>query len=173
MNDTLNTTALLLEPLRTTLRATGAPEVVVDAGVDHLASTVFRHDPPTPAELEQAIDIVEDALMATRLAHTERGELVTADALIRSMPGLHDEGSRLTRDEVEALFQRMASVSLGNPGARGDLPAGNQACAALLLLRECMHHLGYAGVRVTAGTSGRAGHGAELHGQAHRGGRAI
>lgn len=149
----LDVTRLRLDPHRTTLSVPGAAEVVVGTGVDDLASTVLRHDPPTPAELEQAIDIVEDALMATHLAHAVRGELLTSDALIRSMPGLHDDGSHLMRDEVEALFQRMASVSLGNPGALGNLPAGNRACAALLLLRECMHHLGYAAVRVTPGTA--------------------
>lgn len=146
----LDTTRLRLEAHRTTLSAPGAAEVAVVAGVDDLASTVFRHDPPTPAELEQAIDIVEDALMATRLAHTERGELVSSDTLIRALPGLHGDRSRLTRDEVEALFQRMASVSLGNPGAGSDLPAGRRACATLLMLRECMHHLGFEAVRIAA-----------------------
>jgi len=144
----VDTTRLQLEPHRIKLSAPEAAGVIVATGVDDLANSIFRHDPPTPAELEQAIDIVEDALMATRLAHTERGELVTSDALIRDMPGLHDDGSRLRRDEVEALFQRMALVSLGNPSAQGDLPVGNRARAALLLLRECMHHLGYGAVRV-------------------------
>lgn len=141
-------TRLRLDAHSTTLSTPGAAEVTVGAGIDDLAKAVFRHDPPTPAELEQAIDIVEDALMATRLAHTERGELVSSGALIRALPGLQVDGSRLTRDEVEALFQRMASVSLGNPGALGDLPSGGPACAALLLLRECMHHLGFDAVRI-------------------------
>lgn len=147
----LNTTRLRLDPHRTTLSLSDATEVVMGAGVDDLASAVFRHDPPTPAELEQAIDIVEDALMATRLPHAERGELLSSEALIRALPGLQNGGSRLTRDEVEALFQQMASVSLGNPGALGDLPPSRQACATLLLLRECMHHLGFAAVRITTG----------------------
>ena len=147
----LDATRLRLDPHHTTLSLPDAAEVVVGTGVDDLASAVFRHDPPTPAELEQAIDIVEDALMATRLAHTERGDLMTSDDLIRALPGLHGDGSRLTRDEVEALFQRMASVSLGNPGAQGDLPTGNRTRAALLLLRECMHHLGFEAVRIAAG----------------------
>jgi exopolyphosphatase/pppGpp-phosphohydrolase len=146
----LDITRLRLDPHRTTLSVPGAAEVVLGVGIDHLASAVFRHAPPTPAELEQAIDIVEDALMATHLAHTERGELVSSRGLIRALPGLRGEGSRLTRDEVEALFQRMASVSLGNPGALGDLPTGRQACAALLVLRECMHHLGFEAVRIAA-----------------------
>lgn len=148
MNDA-GTTRLRLDPHRTTLTAPGSTEVIVAAGVDDLAGAIFRHVPPTPAELEQAIDIVEDALMATKLAHTERGVLVTSDPLLRDMPGLAAEGSRLSRDNVEALFQRLASASLGHPGALGDLPANGRASAALLVLRECMHHLGYEAVYVS------------------------
>ncbi len=146
MNE-IGTTRLRLEPQQTLLIAQAAT-VIVPAGVDGLADAVFRHDPPTPAEMEHAIDIVEDALMATRLSHTERGELKTSDPLLRSLPGLRDEGSRMTRDDIEALFQRLASASLGHPGASAEIPAGGQAAAALLILRECMHHLGYVAVRI-------------------------
>jgi hypothetical protein len=142
----LGSTGIRLEPQQTLLIAQ-AGTVVVAAGVAGLADTVFRHHPPTPAEMEQAIDIVEDALMATRVAHAARGELETSDPLLQALPGLSDEGSRLTRDEVEALFQRLASSSLGHPGAAAGLPAGGPSAAALLILRELMHHLGYAAVR--------------------------
>lgn len=141
-------TRLRLAPQGTTLSAPATPDVLLGVGAVGLSQAVFRHSPPTPAEMERAIDITEDALMATGLPHTARGELVTSDPLLRELPGLRDEGSRLARDDIEALFQRLASVSLGNPGAMGDLPAGGQAAAALLILRECMHHLGYEGVQV-------------------------
>ena len=111
-----------------------------------LAEELFRHDPPTPHEIEQAIDRVEDALATSGLKHAVRGDLLTRDPQLHALLGLRTSGDRMTRDEVEPRFQRLASASLGHPGLRDGLPAG-PAAAALLILRECMHHLGYAGVQ--------------------------
>ena len=137
-------TRLRLEGERTTLADGTVPEVVLVVGVRGIADACFRHDPPTPFEIEQAIDVVEDALMAAP------GELLINDPLLHSLPGLQADGARLARDEVEAIFQRLASASLGNPGALAGLPPGRDAAAALLILRECMHHLGYDAVRRAA-----------------------
>ncbi len=143
-------TRLRLEGERTTLAVGTGPEVVLALGVRGIADACFRHDPPTPFEIEQAIDVVEDALMAAPLRHAARGELLINDPLLHSLPGLQADGARLARDEVEAIFQRLASASLGNPGALAGLPPGRDAAAALLILRECMHHLGYDAVRRAA-----------------------
>lgn len=129
---------------RTTVLDLGSGETpTLRVGARGLAEDVLRHDPPTPAELERAIDVVEDALTASRLQHRgDLGELVTADALLLALPGL-DEGAALTRDAVEALFQRLASRSLGTPVAAAELRHGRDIAADLLILRECMHHLGF------------------------------
>jgi hypothetical protein len=120
-----------------------AEAVRLPVGPRGLAEDVLRHDPPTPGELERAIDLVEDALTRSRLAFADRGELVTVDALLQALPGLGAPGSGLTRDSVEALFQRLASRALGTPVAATELPHGRDIAAALLILRECMHHLGF------------------------------
>ena len=146
-------TRLRLDARRTTLTAESAPEVVLAVGARDIAGRFFRHAPPTPFELEQAIDIVEEAITGSRLQHAERGELVTNDPLLREWVAAgspQGDGMRLTRDEVEAIFQRMASASLGHPRALAGLPTGQDAAAALLILRECMHHLGYGGIRFAA-----------------------
>ena len=146
-------TCLRLDPQRTVLADDSAPEVVLAVGARGIADRFFRHDPPTPFEMEQAIDVVEDALTSSRLRHAERGELVTCDPLLQAWlaaGSLQGDGARLERDEVEAIFQRMASASLGHPGALAGLPTGRDAAAALLILRECMHHLGYGSVRFAA-----------------------
>jgi exopolyphosphatase/pppGpp-phosphohydrolase len=129
---------------RSTLLEFNAGETVTMAvGPRGLAGDVLRHDPPTPAELERAIDLVEDALSGSRLAQVDRGNLVTADALLQALPGLDTSGASLTLDAVEVLFQRLASRALGTPVAAADLPHGRDIAAALLILRECMHHLGF------------------------------
>lgn len=140
-------TTLRLEDQRTTLADGTAPDVVLAVGVRGIADAYFRHDPPTPLEIERALDAIEDALSATRLRQAARGELLTNDPLLHALPGLQASGARLARDEVEALFQRLASASLGHPGALAGGPSGRDAAAALLILRECMHHLGYDSVR--------------------------
>jgi hypothetical protein len=88
--------------------------------------------------------VIEDALMASRLTQTDSGELVTADSPLLGLPGMEAAGAGgLTRDGVEALFQRLASRSMGTPVTATELPPQRDIAAALLFLRECMQHLGF------------------------------
>jgi exopolyphosphatase/pppGpp-phosphohydrolase len=129
----------------------GGAAAVLPLGAGSLAEAIFRHDPPTAFELEQAIDAVEDALTATRLPHASRGALVTTDSWVRELVGLEAAGTSLTRDGVEGLFQRLVSASQGHTGALAGLPSGGEGAATLLLLRECMHHLGFESVQMVGG----------------------
>ena len=139
-------TEIRIDDHRTTLSDSGTPEVVVAVGARGLAEGLFRHDPPMPYEIERAIDRVEDALAATGLKQAVRGDLLTCEPQVHALLGLRAHGDRVTRDEVELRFQRMASASLGYRGS-GDGLTADPAPAALLILRECMQHLGYAGVQ--------------------------
>lgn len=119
-------------------------------GATRTAEQFFRHDPPRPAELEAAIDAVEDQVM--RLT----GQLPNGSSLrligffageIRRAESTSDHANAVVSlDELEHLFQRLASASLGNPAARRGLPSGNLFVTAVLILREFMHHLGFATV---------------------------
>ena len=53
-------------------------------------------------------------------------------------------GTTMTIETVEQWFQRLAAASLGQPGAMQGLPAGREAAATLLVLREFMHHRSHA-----------------------------
>ena len=136
-------TRLHMDARRTTLTTEPAASVALEMGYQSVAETFFRHDPPMPGELESAIDAVEDALMSARAGRTDAGTLVTSDDIRRFIPGLRPNGAATTLEEVEARFQRLASVSLGHPASLADLPMGRESAAALLILRECMHHLGF------------------------------
>lgn len=108
-------------------------------GIGTLATDTVRHVPPTPLELETAIEVVEPAIMALGLHLPATTVLVLDDAGL-----LH---SRLPpdarhRDDVERLFQRVAAVALGRPAVREGLPADGRFVAAVLVLRELLHHLG-------------------------------
>jgi hypothetical protein len=141
---------LRLQARSTSLEFSEVDVVTLPVGVRDVADDILRHDPPTSAELERAIDVFEDALSGSRLAHADRGVLVTADAVLRSLPGAQAAATGLTRDAVEAQFQRLASRSLGTPVTEAELPTGRDFATALLILRECMRHLGFDSVQLAA-----------------------
>lgn len=122
------------------------PETVrrLDLGASRIARACFHHDPPLSHEIERAIDRVEDEVMQLRPTGGANATLVSTD------PGLMEwgavSGPTMPIETVEQWFQRLASASLGHPGALQGLPAGCEAAAALLVLREFMHHLGYASI---------------------------
>lgn len=118
-------------------------------GMHALAQAVFHHDPPTPHELERAIDKAEDELARARSLAAQPGVLVTTDPALHALARAAGAvGPRLTREAVETSFQRLASASLGHAGAMAGLPAGREAAALLLVLRECLHHLGHASIEL-------------------------
>lgn len=119
------------------------PEVTfrLAIGARRTAAAFFRHEPPASHELEQAIDTVEDEVMRARTLSIDGAELVSTAAGLGEWARFADP--TMTLETVEQLFQRLASAALGHPGALAGLPAGREAAATLLILREFMHHLGY------------------------------
>lgn len=134
---------LRTESRNTILEFADGTVVTLPVGVGDLTRDVLRHQRPTPSELERAIDLIEDALLATRLSKAPRGTLVTSDDALCTLPGLGTAPAALSIDAVEVLFQRLASRSLGTPVSAAELPEPLESAAALLVLRECMHHLGF------------------------------
>ncbi len=139
----VNATRIRFGEDSTTLSWGAASEIVLPVGATAIAGTLFRHDPPAPDELEQAIDAIEDALTATGLRQAGRGELLAIEPLLLDLLGLRLAGERCTREAVEAQFQQLASLSLGYPGKLFEPLTAPEEAAKLLILRECMHHLGY------------------------------
>lgn len=107
-------------------------------GLRTLGNAHFRHQPARPVELEAAIDTVEDALMRPHPPLPAGRVLWPAGAFGCVLPLV----AGATREDVEALFQQFAAVSLGRPGA--GLPQDAASTAAILVLRELMHHLDFA-----------------------------
>jgi hypothetical protein len=95
-------------------------------------------------QLERAIDDVETAIMQAGLKHAERGVLLATASVRQLLPDLPGPGSSLSRDEVEARFTRLVASCLaaGRDGAGPEM--FGESAATLLLLREVMHHLGFA-----------------------------
>jgi hypothetical protein len=101
------------------------------------------HDAPSEREIEAAIDRIEDALT---------GAPRHGGAALR-WPGGGALGfgaaAPLPRETVEAWFEHIAARARGGiRQAPPGLPEGLAAAATVLLLREVMHHLDYATLRL-------------------------
>ena len=102
----------------------GDSSIELALGYVRTARECFRSDPPTDADFERAINVIEDELeRAVRIV--ERGA-----AEVRTEPGL---ARLLARTDVESQYQQLV--------ARGSAD-GDAYAAAVVILREMTHHLG-------------------------------
>ena len=130
-------------------------------GAKKTAEAFFRHEPPTPLDLESAIYASEDEISRAKARPAEGAALLTIDGGLLKLAAVGGSpaagGRTMTRDAVEQMFQRLASASFGHPGALAGLPAGREAAAVLLILREIMHHLGYESITAVDAAEPTAG----------------
>ncbi|MDD2880716.1 MAG: hypothetical protein PHQ58_09770 [Rhodoferax sp.] len=91
-------------------------------GADKTASEHFKHTPPSPLELENAIVTVEDEVTRARDLMPAGARICTTDpaireiALLSGVSGLTEgEPLRLSLDAMERTFNRLTQVSLGRP----------------------------------------------------------
>lgn len=127
--------------------------LVLSIGSKRTAADFFKHTPPTPGELENAIVVVEDEVTRLRAITATASTLVTADAVIREIAlvaGVPDQSELiLALDAVEWTFEQLAAFALGRPASSAGIPANAAFAATLLILREFMCHLQFASVTVT------------------------
>ena len=129
-----------------------AATLVLALGSQKTARDHFKHAPPRPLEVENAIAAVEDEVTRAKAMIPPDSGLFTADASVREIAlhsGVVDAASiRLSIDAVERAFDRLAAVSLGRPAAHEGLPENAEFAATLLILREFMHHLQFAQITI-------------------------
>lgn len=143
------TAVLHIGPEETTVVVRSATEsgttLTLAIGSGRTAREHFRHTPPSPLELENAIATVEDEVTRARTMVNAAVPLYTSDPDLRAIAKLAGvpEGDRmqLSVEAIERTFDRLASVVLGQPASRMGLPRDNSFAATLLILREFMHHL--------------------------------
>lgn len=130
--------------------------IVLNIGARKTSSEHFKHSPPSPYEMETAIMIVEDEIARAPDVLLAGSQLRSSDAGIREialLAGLENQTEiSLGIDELEMLFDRLAYVVQGRPGASEDLPTNAEFCARLLILREFMHHLGFPSITIATGS---------------------
>jgi len=114
-------------------------------GTASMARRWMRHIPPTPLDIEHAIEVTEDVLMplAAKLVRTEQLQLSGSGAalILQGVGAAPDAVLRWSLGEVEDLFNRIAMVSQGRPIGHEALPTAPEFYAAMVIVRECLHHL--------------------------------
>ena len=112
----------------------------------------FRHSPPTEAEMETAIQLVEDELIRHHHSIVKGAVLTTTDASVRNIAWLGGVDDRpdltLTIELVEKTFNRLAAIVQGRPTSLDSIPTTAEFSATLLILREFMHHLEFASIDI-------------------------
>ena len=129
------------------LAAEGDP-VTLDVSPRTLVARHWPQGRPGPLQLERAIDDVENAIAHAGLRHADRGVLHASASLRQVLPQQFSSAAEFSRDNVEAEFSRLVAAS-GAAVRDGRLAPDGEAAAALLLLREVMHHLGFQTLRTT------------------------
>jgi len=121
-------------------------------GAASLARQWMRHTPPTPLDIEHAIEQTEDVVMplAAKLARTDLLQLRGSGAalILQGVGATPDVALQWNLEEVEDLFNRIAMVSQGRPMGHEALPTAPEFYAGMVILRECLHHLRFVAVVV-------------------------
>lgn len=104
-----------------------------------LVARFFKRLPPSAYALEEAIAWVEDVVMPLA-AHLPTDALWYSDSPAVRALVLGAQAAELDIDTVEQLFNALADWVQGRPAALAGIPQDAHWCAALLVLRECMHH---------------------------------
>ena len=109
---------------------------------------MFGQRMPNALQLENAIAEVEDAIMpAARLLPAQRHSLSGADPLLLQVihsATANPPATTVSRDAIETLFSALARQAERPGYADAQIPQTPEFAAALLVLRECMHHWGFA-----------------------------
>ncbi len=130
-------------------------------GLDLLATRTFREHMPTEAQLEHGIMLVEDAVMPMARLIPPSNVFVTRDPYLLEVGqqalGVRDVTAAwkttgrlpvLSREAVEAQFELLARQAAHPHLPQGDLPQSPRWAAALLFLREILHHWQLGAVRL-------------------------
>ena len=102
--------------------------------------------------MENAIAAVEDEVMRLRSIAADDSQLTTVDSMIRQiaiLAGVTDAAEMsLSREAVEQTFGRLVAMIHGRPAAAEGLPSDSGFSAVLLILREVLHYLQFASIRI-------------------------
>ena len=123
-------------------------------GLRQLVAEVLTHTPPTPLQLELAIETVEEQVMPAHTALPPDAALVTQDAGLwhwaQAMGWCVDVDQELSLATLEEGFNLLVAHAQGRPASVACVPSDPRFAATLVVLRELMHHLHFKRITLLA-----------------------
>jgi phospholipase/carboxylesterase len=129
----------------------GPDGLQIAPGIDLLLRDHFMPPASRAAAMEAAIAAIEDEL-ARVPASVHGTAIASADPWLHAIAhaaGLDRHATALHREAVEQVFARLSAVAMGRPAMAEGLPEDPRFAAALLVVRELMHHLQIESIRIT------------------------
>lgn len=121
-------------------------------GPGELARRHLRGPRPGEAAIEAAIAEVEERIMPLRPALPVGSQCVSRDPRVARIADVLGSPAGpwagLDTHLVEQGFNRWVSIALGRPASQDTLPTTPEFGASLLVLREWLHHMGFASIRI-------------------------
>ena len=139
-------------PIR--LHAGASTDIRLPLSLAALLEAGLLHFPPSEQALEQAIASTEDALMPwiPALRQESLEVLECGDAVLAPLADVlgypRQAIAELEIDEVERAFNQLAEVAAGMPAKSQGIPEQADFVAALVVVRELMHHVGWQQLRL-------------------------
>lgn len=121
-----------------------AQECMLPVGIRQLGSGPFRTAPPTALALENAIASVEDVVMPLVKVLPAQARFFASSEGLQTTLG----AKALELAQLEDAFNDLAAYAQGRPHSGGHPRVQPDGAAQLLILREAMHHLGFASVQI-------------------------
>lgn len=127
--------------------------VVLPMGSKKTPEDFFRHVPPTPEEIEYAINFLEDHIIPCKKELPINSELYSASPAIQEISSQWEkdiaaETTVLPIRDMEDIFSRLSAIITGRPYSTDTLPETFEFAASLLILREIMHHLAFHNITI-------------------------
>lgn len=124
-------------------------KITLNIGYELVANRHFKRDIPSEAQVEYAINDIEDALMSRKELVNQNQDLLCNDQILSDIISKQGETkSDFTREEIENLFSKYAYVSLGDPVSRIQSDIEPNDYAYILILREITHHLNFKHIKL-------------------------
>lgn len=123
--------------------------ITLNTGTGQIAVDFFRSEIPGEAEVENAINFIEDELMAHADIRNKKEKLYNADAFLAEHFHVTTSAPRqLSIQTVEDEFTQYALLSMGRSPALSSVQMDKEKYAGILILREILHHLDFTAVTV-------------------------
>ncbi|AFJ45886.1 hypothetical protein [Shimwellia blattae] len=129
-------------------RFTG-PAVTLPVGYRSLSARYFHHSLPLATEVEKARRDIDKAIRAAPQLHNSTLRFNCADHFLKEIASVAGESARLTRQNIEQVFNRVAAVAAGSQRLPGEFPTDGEFIGYLLILRTLSEQLNIQDIRLT------------------------